>query len=107
MPDEWASSGARLLFSMDTLIESEYCSKTQRDGELEFMGPNALRLSVLEDPSFVSKDGEEVIGVAEEGGWKLQMPKRKGAAGILRFWVDAEALVGDDIAAQRNDVVLR
>jgi hypothetical protein len=106
MPEEWAESGARLSFSVDALIESEYCS--MRDDEMDFMGPNALRLNVLEDPSFISSEGEEFIAMPEEGAWKLRLPKRKGAAGTLRFWMDTEAApeLGDMVAARRNDVIL-
>jgi hypothetical protein len=106
MPDDWATSGGRLMFSIDVMVESDYAE--QREAELNFMGPNGLRLSVLEDPCFISSEGEQFIGMPEEGAWKLQMPKRKGTAGTLRFWVDAEPApdLAEGVAAERNDVAL-
>lgn len=109
MPEEWASSGARLSFSVDILIESDYApSEKDRDGELKFMGPNAMRLAVLEDATFISSEGEQVVSLPEEGAWKLQLPKTKGAAGTLRFWFEAEQDpdLPEGVAARRNDVTL-
>jgi len=106
MPDDWAPSGARLSFSVDVLIESDYAE--DRDGELKFMGLNAMRLAVLEDPVFVSAEGEQVVGLPEEGAWKLRLPKQKGTSGKLRFWFDAEQDpdLPPGVAAARNDVTL-
>lgn len=106
MPENWAASGGRLPFSIDVEVESDYSQ--QRDAEENFMGKGALLLTVLEDASFVSNEGEQVIGISEGGGWKLQMPKQKGNAGTLRLWVDLERNpeLGGGLSAVRNDVTL-
>lgn len=109
MPDDWASSGARLSFSVDVLVESDYAPAEQdRHGEPKFMGPNAMRLAVLEDATFISSEGEQVVSIPEEGAWKLQMPKKKGTSGMLRFWFEAEQDpdLPEGIAAKRNDATL-
>lgn len=109
MPETWATSGARLLFSVDVSIEAE--GAEQRDAELKFMGPNANRVVVLEDATFVNQNGEQIIRIAEEGGWKVHFSRGSadGAASTCRLWIDLEAnpdLPGGQIAAIRNDVSL-
>jgi hypothetical protein len=107
MPETWATSGARLSFPMDVMVASDY-NTAEKDKECEFMGGNSMRLVVLEDPTFVSSDGEQFIGIREEGAWKMQMPKQRGTAGTLRFWVDVEQADGlsQGVGALRNDVTL-
>ncbi|GAX10303.1 hypothetical protein FisN_3Lh504 [Fistulifera solaris] len=106
MPESWAASGARLSFPMDVMVASDYTA--EKDKEYEFMGGNSMRLLVLEDPTFVSSDGEQFIGIREEGAWKMQMPKQRGAAGTVRFWIDVEQADGlsQGVGAVRNDVTL-
>lgn len=104
MPESWAASGARLFFPMDIMVTSDY--KTEKDSEYDFMGGNSMRLDVLEDPSFVNSQGEQFIGIREQGAWKLQMPR--GTAATLRFWIDVEQAdeLSLGVGALRNDVTL-
>lgn len=106
MPETWAASGARLSFPMDVMVTSDYI--VEKDSEYDFMGGNSMRLTVLEDPTFVSSQGEQFIGIREEGAWKMQMPKQRGAAATLRFWVDVEQAedLSQGVGAVRNDVAL-
>lgn len=106
MPETWAASGARLSFPMDVMVASDYT--VEKDKEYDFMGGNCMRLSVLEDPTFVSSDGEQFIGIREEGAWKMQMPKQRGTAATLRFWIDVNQADGlsQGVGALRNDVTL-
>jgi hypothetical protein len=106
MPETWAASGARLSFPMEVMVASEYSK--EKDKESDFMGGNCMRLAVLEDPTFVTSEGEQFIGIREDGAWKMQMPKQRGTAATLRFWVDVEQADGlsQGIGAMRNDVTL-
>jgi len=102
MPDEWAAQGSRLPFDLSLRVESDYADDQE---EHAFMGKNALRLVVIEDPTFVTMDGEQVLSTAEEAAWKVQLPKSKSSAGTLRFWIDLTE-TSEGIAACRNDVEL-
>jgi hypothetical protein len=106
MPEEWAASGSRLPFNVEISVESGYA--TQKDQESEFMGSNALRLCVVEDPTYVTSQGMQYVEIPDEGGWKLQLPKQKGNAGTLRLWLDFEQSpeLDEGLAAVRNDVTL-
>ena len=105
MPEEWGQSGARLVFPLDVLIESE---STQENNEKDFMGGGSCRLKVIEDPSFISAKGEEVVYFEEEGAWKIGARRgRVGDASRIRFWVDLDQDTEEKgIAASRNDVTL-
>ena len=106
MPETWGASGARLSFPMDVMVASDYT--VEKDKEFDFMGGNCMRLAVAEDPTFVSSEGEQFIGIREAGAWKMQMPKQRGTAATLRFWVDVEQADGliKGLGAIRNDVIL-
>lgn len=105
MPPEWGESGARLMFPLEILIESD---RNTLDEEKDFMGGGSSRVEVLEDPIFVSSKGEEVIYFEESGAWKIGARRGKiGDASKLRFWVDLDKDTEfKGVAATRNDVTL-
>jgi hypothetical protein len=115
MPEDWAASGGRLVLPLEVLVESEYYQEDNNKNE-DYLGTNALRLSVLEDPAFISSKGQETVKFEEEGAWKISFRRsgKVGDASKLRFWLDVAAVPEDDddndtdeqVAARRNDVTL-
>jgi len=100
MPEEWGASGARLGLPVEVLIESE---SIPTGNERDFVGGNkCYQLAVLEDATFVSKQGEETVRFGDTGGWKIATRRtgKAGDAAVLRLWLD---LVD---SATRNDVRL-
>jgi hypothetical protein len=102
MPEEWGASGARLAMPVEVLVESEWCDEEDR----EFMQGSGKcdRLSVLEDPVFVSLEkGQQTVRFADQGGWRIATRRagKAGDAAMLRFWLD----VVD--TAIRNDVTVK
>jgi hypothetical protein len=118
MPEEWGASGARLPLNIELLMESDDVdAQNVRDNEYD--GTSSV-LSVLQDPTFVSLQGQQTVSMEPSGAWKLST-RRTGNAGDaeqIRFWVqlgesESEQSSGDsnnsnsvnnNIAAQRNDV---
>jgi hypothetical protein len=118
MPPEWAASGARLFFPVDCRINSELLlhldnnKSNQMPAELELdwmSGRRARQVTVLEDATYITSSGEQIVSLPEQGGgWSLALPRQKGQAGTLRLWLDVDACDDDTntIAAQKNDVIL-
>lgn len=87
----------RLALPCEVLIESEPQSSLD-----EFMlgSCKSDRVTVLEDPTYITMAGEQTVRLGDEGGWKI-FGRRSGKAGDaaeLRIWLD----VLDDFA--KNDL---
>lgn len=108
MPEDWGASGGRLLFSVDCLITSENVATTDREESSFFGNRKAHQMTILEDPTYITSQGEQFISMPENGGaWSLQLPRQKGQAGTLRMWLDLEETLPNGLAAQKNDVTLQ
>ncbi|NJL19305.1 MAG: hypothetical protein HC901_03230 [Bdellovibrionaceae bacterium] len=104
MENEWGESGARLVLPIEILIESEYYKDSEDDNNIrnnlegvdDFIGEKGLRLSVLEDPKYISMNGQLSVPLDELGAWKITTQrnsmfgtKRKTSnLQLLRFWID-------------------
>ena len=108
MPEDWGASGGRLLFSVDCLATSENVATAEKE-ESSFLGNRkAQQMTILEDPTYITNEGEQFISIPENGGaWSLQLPRQKGQAGTLRVWLDLEDALPNGLAAQKNDVTLQ
>lgn len=116
MPDDFGASGARLsLPNLVVLVESEtYLAENERD----FLGGTGKaydRMSVLEDPTFVSMEkGEQTVAFEDDGPWRIASRRggKPGDACRLRFFLDVaekEKKEGDSNDSDRyvrNDVYL-
>jgi len=98
MPQNWASSGARLLVNVDVEFTNTPVDPQLHD---DFIGPadSSCVLKVINGPSlFVGAKGTEEV-VFKSGGWCVQRPPLSdpGAEALLRCWVECES------GAQRRD----
>lgn len=104
MPPEWASSGAKLAFPLEVEFTDnppdEYeMSKEQFLRGDSLMGSNLMSVEVLNEPSFVSTNGREVIKVLD-GAYGCQIQNIESKQATLRFFLDFPE------GAKRNDVEL-
>ncbi len=94
MPEDWASSGARLLLPLEVRFDAE----DEPSVSERIIGGSARRLTVLSEPSFVGAAGEVKVACAG-GAWCLT-PSEAGEEGALRFCLDFPE------ESRRNDVTL-
>jgi len=101
MPKEWAASGARLGFPLEIEFTNELCSDYQMTKErlLQQATKNPKTVVPLNEPSFVSLGGTQVVEVTE-GGYALQLQTPQAQQYALRFFLDFPK------GAERNDVTL-
>jgi len=135
MPEDFGASGARLLLSVDVLVESETVTTTdptngKNDDERDFLGGTSGKadlMSVLDDdPTFVNMDGQQTVPFGDDGAWRIgsRATGKPGDSCRLRFYLDVvknsnkendddnqksgsgSDSKNDDIVAVRNDVYL-
>jgi hypothetical protein len=103
MPAEWASSGAKLGFSLQLEFTDELCWDEMTEDKLlrsdAMMGSQLLVVNPLNEPVFVSNKGSETINVLS-GAYGGQMIAAKSQKCALRFFLEFPD------GAQRNDVTL-
>jgi len=104
MPLEWATSGAKLAFPLEVEFTDdppdEYeMSKEQLLRGDSLMGSNLMSVEVLNEPSFVSTNGREVIKVLD-GAYGCQIQNIASQQYALRWFLDFPE------GAKRNDVEL-
>jgi hypothetical protein len=108
----WGASGARLALTLDVCIDSAPAATTQKpavDPERAFLGGRASQLVALEDPTFITNEGEQTVLFQEYGAWNIGLRRagdKAGDASRLRFWMDLEAEQPGGAAIARNDVSL-
>jgi hypothetical protein len=110
----WGASGARLALTLDVCIDSAPATtltstKPAADEERAFLGGRASQLVALEDPTFITNEGEQTVLFQEYGAWNIGLRRagdKAGDASRLRFWMDLEAEQPGGAAITRNDVSL-
>ena len=96
MPEDWASSGARLAFPVD--VEFTTAAATQYQEDLLGEAEGTCRLRVVNPGKFIGSSGEVTVET-KHGAWRAT-PTGAGGETHLRFFLDFP----ED--ATRNDVVL-
>jgi hypothetical protein len=88
--------GGRLVLPTIISIESDPAAVEDDTGK------NCNRLSIVQNPSYVTTDGEQKVQLRADGGWRISTRRsgNKGTAGQLFLWLD---VLSD---AQRNDIRL-
>ncbi|KAL3937403.1 MAG: hypothetical protein SGBAC_007494 [Bacillariaceae sp.] len=101
MPKEWAASGARLVFPLEVEFTDELCEDYEmtKDNLLKQATKNPRAVVPLNEPSFVSTKGQEIIDV-KEGAFGCQLQTAQAQQYALRFFLDFPN------GAERNDVTL-
>jgi hypothetical protein len=103
MPPEWAASGARLGLAVEVEFTDERCPYEMSKEALlrgdALMGTNLMTVEPLNDPSFVSSNGREVVRVLP-GAYGCQVQGGESGQYSLRFFLDFPD------GARRNDVEL-
>lgn len=91
--DPWGRSGARLVLPTTLLLETD-------DVVDDMTGEKYNQLTVLQNPTYVTSDGELEVQMGSSGGWKLATRRMgtAGCAGQLYLWLDLLA------SATRQDV---
>jgi hypothetical protein len=98
--DDDRRKGQRLVLPTIVSIESEKAVSEEAD-----TGQNCNRLSIVQNPSYVTVDkGSQTVALRNDGGWRISTRRsgNKGTAGQLFLWLD----VLDGGGAERNDVRL-
>lgn len=81
--------GTRVALAPEVLVESE----PQPVLEQFMLGSGKSdRITILEDPTFVTMSGEQTVRLGDEGGWKIlgRRTGKAGDAGELRIWLDIQ-----------------
>lgn len=101
MPPEWAASGAKLGF----LLEVEFCKEDCADSGMNkerLLGsgrPSFRAVEPLNEPSFVGRNGQEIIKVTP-GAYGCEVEQLEAQQYKFRFFLDFPG------GAKRNDVEL-
>lgn len=100
MPEEWAASGAKLGFVLEVGF-SDYKEQGTKEilGQDALMGIRLQEMLPLNQPSFVSASGTQVIDV-QPGAYGCQVQDRESQQYALRWYLDFPN------GAKRNDVEL-
>ena len=104
MPPEWAASGAKLAFPLEVEFTDDPPDEYEMSKERllrgdALMGSNLMSVDVLNEPSFVSSNGREVIKVLD-GAYGCQIQNVASQQYALRWFLDFPE------GAKRNDVEL-
>ncbi len=100
MPSEWAASGAKLGFTLEIgFTDNVEQSMNERLGEDALMGSKLQAILPLNQPTFISLSGTEVIEV-QPGSYGCQIQDRDSNQYALRWYLDFPN------GAKRNDVEL-
>lgn len=81
-PEE-ANEGGRLVLPTIVSIESDKAVEEDDTGKCD-------RLSIVKNPTFITNDGEQTVGLRSDGGWRISTRRsaNKGTAGQLFLWMD-------------------
>jgi len=103
MPSEWAASGAKLGLALEVEFTNEKCQYEMSKERLlrgdVMMGNNFMLVEPLNEPSFISSNGVEMVKVLP-GAYGCQMQEIESRRYAFRFFLDFPE------GAQRNDVIL-
>lgn len=103
MPPDWAASGAKLAFRLEVEFTNEACSDYSMTKErllVEDSSSNPTAVFSLNDPTFISTQGQQTIDVGGEGALGIQLQNLEAQQYSLRFCLDFPK------GAVRNDVEL-
>lgn len=110
LDENWGASGARLILPIEVLVESEYYDQkndiynNNNNNNVEhddFLGEKGLRLSILEDPMYITMKGQQTVPFKDVGAWKISTTPVPGIGNSiaeskctqsLRFWLDTGSL---------------
>ena len=103
MPPDWAASGAKLGFALEVEFTDEKCQYEMSKERLlrgdVMMGNNLMLVEPLNEPSFISSNGREIVKVLP-GAYGCQMQEIESRRYAFRFFLDFPE------GAKRNDVIL-
>jgi hypothetical protein len=100
MPSEWAASGAKLGFTLEIgFTDNAEQSTNERLGEDALMGSKLQTILPLNQPTFISLLGTEVIEI-QPGAYGCQIQDRDSEKYALRWYLNFPN------GAKRNDVEL-
>ena len=112
MPEEWAASGAKLGFLLEVEFCKESCANYEMTKERLLLGsatstkgfrPSTSLIKaveVLNDPTFISANGQQQIAVSTEGAYGCDLQNLQSQQYGFRFFLDFPE------GAVRNDVEL-
>mmetsp|Transcript_50580 Transcript_50580/g.107749 ORF Transcript_50580/g.107749 Transcript_50580/m.107749 type:complete len:298 (-) Transcript_50580:288-1181(-) len=103
MPPDWAASGAKLGFALEVEFTNELCEYEMTKERLlrgdVLMGNTLKSVEPLNEPSFVSSNGAEIVRVLP-GAYGCQLQGIESGQYAFRFFLDFPE------GARRNDVEL-